>query len=92
MLSFHDWTVLLFDFNVLFVNVLSLLDVCLLFSDPIQKTNTKQTKNKTKQSKKHTKNLDSNVYHVVISLTYYMLSWQMCPDLLSFLCLKLFLN
>ena len=88
ILSLHDWTVLLFDFNALFVNVLSLLDVCLLFNDPIQKTN--KTKNKTKQ-KTHTK-LDANVYHVLISLTYYMLSWPMCPDLLSFLCLKLFSN
>ena len=51
ILSFHDWTVLLFDFNVLFVNVLSLLDVCLLFSDPIQKTNTKQTKTKQNKAK-----------------------------------------
>ena len=88
IINLHDWTVVLFVFNVLFINVLSLLDACLLISDPIQKTNKKQ--NKTKQ-KTH-KTLDANVYHVVISLTYYMLSWPMCPDLFSFLCLKLFLN
>ena len=92
IINLHDWTVVLFVFNVLFINVLSLLDACLLFSDPIQK---KQTKNKTKQNKtkqKTHKTLDANVYHVVISLTYYMLSRPMCSDLLSFLCLKLFLN
>jgi uncharacterized membrane protein len=88
IINLHDWTVVLFVFNVLFINVLSLLDACLLISDPIQKANKKQ--NKTKQ-KTH-KTLDANVYHVVISLTYYMLSWPMCPDLFSFLCLKLFLN
>ena len=57
IINLHDWTVVLFVFNVLFINVLSLLDACLLFSDPIQKkTNKKQ--NKTKQNKtKNTQNI-----------------------------------
>jgi hypothetical protein len=38
---------------------------------------------------KNTQKLDANVYHIAISLTYYMLAWPMCPDLLSFLRLKL---